>query len=114
MPEQARPHADTEEIIGGADAPPGMTMLPHIGGPPFDQAVKQVQKANACSDPRGGEIAGQAHNTGKAVVKIGADTECVRVGNILAAIGLVVTVVQAWPPAESNAHRAPLRRDLSA
>ena len=29
------------------------------------------------------------------IVKIGAETECVRVGNILAAIGLVVTVVQS-------------------
>jgi hypothetical protein len=35
------------------------------------------------------------HNTGKAVVKIGPEKECVRVGNILAAIGLVVTVVQS-------------------
>jgi hypothetical protein len=35
------------------------------------------------------------HNTGKAVVKVGAEAECVRVGNILASIGLVVTVVQS-------------------
>ena len=29
------------------------------------------------------------------VVKVGPETECVRVGNILAAIGLVVTVTQS-------------------
>jgi hypothetical protein len=29
------------------------------------------------------------------VVKVGAEAECVRVGNILASIGLIVTVVQS-------------------
>ena len=43
----------------------------------------------------GWEIAWRVHNTGKAVVKIGPEAECVRVGNILGAIGLVVTVVQS-------------------
>ena len=33
--------------------------------------------------------------SGKAVVKVGPERECVRVGNVLAAIGLVVTVVQS-------------------
>ncbi|PYO52648.1 MAG: Clp protease ClpS, partial [Candidatus Rokuibacteriota bacterium] len=53
------------------------------------------QKAIACSESEGWEIAWQVHNTGKAVVKIGPEKECVRVGNILAAIGLVVTVIQS-------------------
>jgi len=57
--------------------------------------VKQLQKAIQCSEADGWEIAWQVHNSGKAVVKIGAEGECVRVGNILAAIGLVVTVVQS-------------------
>jgi len=35
------------------------------------------------------------HNSGKAVVKVGPEAECVRVGNILASIGLVVTVIQS-------------------
>jgi hypothetical protein len=35
------------------------------------------------------------HNTGKAVVKVGSEVECVRVGNVLASIGLVVTVTQS-------------------
>ena len=34
------------------------------------------------------------HNSGKAVVKVGSETECVRVGNVLASIGLVVTVAR--------------------
>jgi hypothetical protein len=29
------------------------------------------------------------------VVKVGSETECVRVGNVLASIGLVVTVTQS-------------------
>jgi ATP-dependent Clp protease adapter protein ClpS len=52
-------------------------------------------KAIACSEERGWELAWQVHNTGKAVVKVGAETECVRVGNVLASIGLVVTVTQS-------------------
>ena len=44
---------------------------------------------------KGWELAWQVHNTGRAVVKVGPETECVRVGNILAAIGLVVTVTQS-------------------
>ena len=52
-------------------------------------------KAIGCSESEGWEIAWQVHNTGKAVVKVGPEPECVRVGNILASIGLVVTVVQS-------------------
>ena len=57
--------------------------------------VKQLVKAIGCSEDRGWEIAWEVHNTGKSVVKVGPETECVRVGNILAAIGLVVTVTQS-------------------
>jgi ATP-dependent Clp protease adapter protein ClpS len=52
-------------------------------------------KAIGCSEERGWELAWEVHNTGRAVVKVGAEAECVRVGNILAAIGLVVTVSQS-------------------
>ena len=61
----------------------------------FEDVVKQLMKAIACSEDRGWEIAWEVHNTGKSVVKVGPETECVRVGNILAAIGLVVTVTQS-------------------
>ena len=57
--------------------------------------MKQLIKAIGCSEDRAWEIAWEVHNTGKAVVKVGPETECVRIGNILAAIGLVVTVTQS-------------------
>src|SRR5262249_27446877 len=114
MTERAVPEADVEEITGAAVAPPWITILHNCDCHTFEQVVKQLQKAIACSEAEGWEIAWQVHNTGKAVVKIGAEPECVRVGNILRAIGLVGPVAQPGPPAESNAHRATLRRDLSA
>ena len=54
-----------------------------------------IRPAIGCSEAKGWELAWQVHNTGKAVVKVGAETECVRVGNVLASIGLIVTVVQS-------------------
>jgi len=57
--------------------------------------VQQLMKAIGCSEDRGWELAWEVHNTGKAVVKVGPEPECVRVGNVLASIGLIVTVVQS-------------------
>ena len=93
--ERALPEADVEDLTEGAVAPPWMTILHNCECHTFEQVVRQLQKAIACSEAEGWEIAWQVHNTGKAVVKVGAETECVRVGNILAAIGLIVTVVQS-------------------
>jgi ATP-dependent Clp protease adapter protein ClpS len=76
-------------------APPWMTTLFNCDCHTFEDVVKQLMKAIACSEDRGWELAWQVHNSGKAVVKVGPETECVRVGNILAAIGLVVTVSQS-------------------
>ena len=90
-----RPYADVEETVDEAVAPPWMTILHNCDCHTFEQVVRQLQKAIACTEAKGWEIAWQVHNTGKAVVKIGPEAECVRVGNILAAIGLVVTVVQS-------------------
>src|SRR2546430_9156366 len=64
-----------------------MTILHNCDCHTFEQVVTQLQKAIACSEAEGWEIAWQVHNTGKAVVKIGPEAECVRVGNILASIG---------------------------
>ena len=89
------PSIDVEETVDEAVAPPWMTILHNCDCHTFEQVVRQLQKAIACTEAEGWEIAWQVHNTGKAVVKIGPETECVRVGNILAAIGLVVTVVQS-------------------
>jgi ATP-dependent Clp protease adaptor protein ClpS len=93
--EKAAPESDVEEISQESVAPPWMTVLHNCDCHTFEQVVKQLQKAIGCSEAKGWEIAWQVHNTGKAVVKVGAEAECVRVGNILAAIGLIVTVVQS-------------------
>jgi ATP-dependent Clp protease adapter protein ClpS len=95
MAQQTTPQIDVDDVTEGAVAPPWMTVLHNCDCHTFEQVVKQLQKAIQCSEAEGWEIAWQVHNTGKAVVKIGAEGECVRVGNILAAIGLVVTVVQS-------------------
>src|SRR2546427_12975745 len=96
MVEQVVTEPETEDVVDEAVAPPWMTILHNCECHTFEQVVKQLQKAIACSEAEGWEIAWQVHNTGKAVVKIGPEAECVRVGNILASIGLVVTVVQSW------------------
>jgi ATP-dependent Clp protease adapter protein ClpS len=92
---EVRPSPEVEEVVEEAVAPPWMTILHNCECHTFEQVVKQLQKAIACSETEGWEIAWQVHNTGKAVVKIGPEAECVRVGNILASIGLIVTVVQS-------------------
>ena len=94
-PGQAVPEADVDERTGAAVAPPWMTILHNCDCHTFEQVVRQLQKAIQCSEAEGWEIAWQVHNTGRAVVKVGPEAECVRVGNILAAIGLIVTVVQS-------------------
>ncbi|HKB23508.1 MAG TPA: ATP-dependent Clp protease adaptor ClpS [Methylomirabilota bacterium] len=93
--DQVRPSPGVEDVVEEAVAPPWMTVLHNCECHTFEQVVKQLQKAIACSEAEGWEIAWRVHNTGKAVVKIGPEAECVRVGNILAAIGLVVTVTQS-------------------
>jgi ATP-dependent Clp protease adapter protein ClpS len=88
---------DVEEI-GRTEvraAPPWMTILHNCDCHTFEEVVKQLMKAIGCSEQHGWELAWQVHNTGKAVVKVGPETECVRVGNVLASIGLVVTVTQS-------------------
>ena len=76
-------------------APPWMTILHNCDCHTFEQVVRQLMKAIACTEEKGWEIAWQVHNTGKAVVKVAPEAECVRVGGILASIGLIVTVVQS-------------------
>jgi ATP-dependent Clp protease adapter protein ClpS len=88
---------DVEEIeaVETAVAPPWMTILHNCECHTFEQVVRQLIKAIACSEEKGWEIAWQVHNTGKGVVKVAPEAECVRVGNVLASIGLVVTVTQS-------------------
>ncbi len=93
--ERALPSEEVEERTGSEAAPPWLTILHNCDCHTFEQVVRQLQKAIGCSEAEGWEIAWRVHNTGKAVVRVGPEPECVRVGNILAAIGLVVTVVQS-------------------
>jgi len=90
-----RPQVDELDETDVQVAPPWMTVLHNCDCHTFEEVVKQLMKAIACSEERGWELAWQVHNTGRAVVKVGAETECVRVGNVLASIGLVVTVTQS-------------------
>ena len=92
---ETAPEVEAEHGEEVALAPPWMTILFNCDCHTFEDVVKQLMKAIACSEERGWELAWQVHNTGKAVVKVGSETECVRVGNVLASIGLVVTVTQS-------------------
>jgi ATP-dependent Clp protease adapter protein ClpS len=89
------PEVEAEQVEEVALAPPWITILHNCDCHTFEDVVKQLIKAIGCSEDRAWELAWEVHNTGKAVVKVGPETECVRVGNILAAIGLVVTVTQS-------------------
>ena len=89
------PEVEAEQSEEVALAPPWITILFNCDCHTFEDVVKQLMKAISCSEDRGWEIAWEVHNTGKSVVKVGPETECVRVGNILATIGLVVTVTQS-------------------
>ena len=94
MSQLPAPTPDLEELdqTETAVGPPWMTVLHNCDCHTFEEVVRQLMKAIACSEAEGWEIAWRVHNTGKAVVRVGAEAECVKVGNILAAIGLIVTV----------------------
>ena len=75
--------------------PPWMTILWNCDCHTFEQVARQLMRAIACSYDDGMAIAGRVHNDGRAVVRVGARTECERVGRVLAEIGLRVTVVES-------------------
>ena len=75
--------------------PPWITILWNCDCHTFEQVARQLVKAIACSYDDGMAIAGRVHNDGKAVVRVGAKTECERVGRVLAEIGLRVTVAES-------------------
>ncbi|MFQ5521621.1 MAG: ATP-dependent Clp protease adaptor ClpS [Candidatus Methylomirabilia bacterium] len=91
----SRPVPETLGEVEGAVGPPWITILHNCDCHTFEEVVRQLMKAIGCSEAQGWELAWQVHNTGKAVVKVGTEGECTRVGNILAEIGLVVTVTRA-------------------
>ena len=92
---ESRPVVD-QEIEGATTVePPWITILWNCDCHTFEQVARQLVKAIACSYDDGMAIAGRVHNDGKAVVRVGARTECERVGRILSEIGLRVTVAES-------------------
>ena len=93
--ETEAPEVREHDAVDTELSPPWITILHNCDCHTFEQVVRQLMKAIACSEERGWELAWEVHTTGRAVVKVGAEAECVRVGNVLASIGLVVTVAQS-------------------
>jgi ATP-dependent Clp protease adaptor protein ClpS len=91
----SRPVVEQESETGTAVEPPWITILWNCDCHTFEQVARQLMKAIACSYDEGMAIADRVHNDGKAVVRVGAKTECERVGRVLAEIGLRVTVAES-------------------
>src|SRR5437870_1647893 len=72
MPERTLPTPEVEEVTGTETevAPPWMTVLHNCDCHTFEQVVKQLQKAIACSESKGWEIAWQVHNTSEAALSL--------------------------------------------
>jgi ATP-dependent Clp protease adaptor protein ClpS len=92
---ESRPVADQEVENATTVEPPWITILWNCDCHTFEQVARQLVKAIGCSYDEGMAIAGRVHNDGKAVVRVGAKTECERVGRILAEIGLRVSVAES-------------------
>jgi len=58
----------------------------------FDEVILQIQKATGCSLERATELTLRVHNSGKAVVYIGAKDTCEKVAAILGQIKLMTQV----------------------
>src|SRR2546430_17144271 len=95
MVEKASPESDVAEVDQEAVAPPWMTILHNCDCHTFEQVVKQLQKAIGCSEAKGWELAWQVHNTGKAVVRVGAGMRGVRVGSVRDSTRAVLPRLQA-------------------
>ena len=92
---ETRPTVAEETGTETIPEPPWMTILWNCDCHTFEQVARQLMRAIACSYDEGMAIAGRVHHDGKAVVRVGARSECERVGRILAEIGLRVTVVES-------------------
>jgi ATP-dependent Clp protease adapter protein ClpS len=58
----------------------------------FDEVILQLIKALGCSSQKAGEIAFEAHTTGKAIAFSGAFEDCFRVAGVLREIQLIVEI----------------------
>jgi ATP-dependent Clp protease adapter protein ClpS len=92
---ESRPVVEEETGTATTVEPPWITILWNCDCHTFEQVARQLMKAIACSYDEGMAIAGRVHKNGSAVVRVGAKTECERVGRILAEIGLRVSVAES-------------------
>jgi ATP-dependent Clp protease adapter protein ClpS len=92
---ESRPVVEQETEAETTVEPPWIAILWNCDCHTFEQVARQLMKAIGCSYDDGMAIAGRVHNDGKAVVRVGAKTECERVARILAEIGLRVTVAES-------------------
>jgi len=94
-PQGVEVRPDTIEEINRATvlAPPWVTLLWNCDCHTFDQVAAQLVKAIGCTHDDAMAIAWCVHSEGKAVVRVGAREECERVGRVLSAIGLRVSIV---------------------
>jgi ATP-dependent Clp protease adapter protein ClpS len=90
------PRPVTEEIAGPEVglSPPWVTILWNCDCHTFEEVARQLMRAIACSHDEGLAIADRVHSDGKAVVRVGARSECDRVAGVLRAIGLKVSVAE--------------------
>jgi len=92
---ESRPTVEPDVESETTVEPPWITILWNCDCHTFEQVAGQLMKAISCSYDEGMAIADRVHNDGKAVVRVGARTECERVGRVLAEIGLRVSVAEA-------------------
>jgi ATP-dependent Clp protease adaptor protein ClpS len=92
---ETRPVVEEETEKATTVEPPWITILWNCDCHTFEQVARQLMKAIACSYDEGMAIASRVHNDGKAVVRVGAKTECERVARILAEIGLRVSIAES-------------------
>jgi ATP-dependent Clp protease adapter protein ClpS len=75
-------------------SPPWMTILWNCDCHTFEQVARQLVRAIGCSYDEGMATAWRVHQDGRAVVRVGARSECERVAAILREIGLRVTLAE--------------------
>ena len=92
---ETRPVTEEEAGLATTVPPPWITILWNCECHTFDQVAAQLTKAIGCSYDDGMAIAWRVHNDGKAVVRVGPRLECERVAQILAEIGLRVSVTES-------------------
>lgn len=89
-----RPTTEETTDREAGPGPPWVTVLWNCECHTFEQVATQLTRAIGCSYDQGMAIARRVHTEGKAVVRVGSKAECKRVADVLAAIGLRVTVVE--------------------